>query len=164
MENLMGLLRVRIKKGINLAVRDHNTSDPYVVLRLAKQKLKTKVVKNNLNPEWNDDLTLCITDPNQLVRLSVYDKDMLFDDKMGDAEFDIKPFLEAVKMDPKGIPNGTIITRVIPNRENCLAEESNVVWLDGEVVQTMFIRLRNVESGEIELELKWTHVPGTRGL
>ena len=37
MENLLGLLRVRIKKGINLAVRDVRSSDPYVVVKMGKQ-------------------------------------------------------------------------------------------------------------------------------
>ena len=37
MENMMGLLRIRIKRGIDLAIRDVNSSDPYVVIRLAKQ-------------------------------------------------------------------------------------------------------------------------------
>jgi hypothetical protein len=27
------------------------------------QKLKTRVIKQNINPEWNDDLTLSIVDP-----------------------------------------------------------------------------------------------------
>lgn len=39
MENLMGLLRIRIKKGINLAVRDVSSSDPYVVVKMGKQVL-----------------------------------------------------------------------------------------------------------------------------
>lgn len=37
MEDLLGLLRIRIKRGVNLAVRDVNTSDPYVVVRMGKQ-------------------------------------------------------------------------------------------------------------------------------
>lgn len=165
MENILGLLRIRVKRGMDLAIRDFRSSDPYVVVRLGKQKLKTRVVKKCLNPQWNEDLTLCVTDPNQPVRLMVYDKDTFtFDDKMGDAEFDIKPFLEAVKMNLKGIPSGTIITRVKPGRQNCLVEESDVMWVDGEVMQNMFLRLRNVERGEVELELRWTDVPGTRGL
>ncbi|KAI3759283.1 hypothetical protein L6452_06981 [Arctium lappa] len=32
-----GLLRVRIKRGVNLAIRDINTSDPYIVIRMGKQ-------------------------------------------------------------------------------------------------------------------------------
>lgn len=37
MDNLLGLLRVKVIKGINLAVRDVRTSDPYVVIKMGKQ-------------------------------------------------------------------------------------------------------------------------------
>ena len=37
MNNLLGLLRIRIKRGVNLAVRDINSSDPYVVVKMGKQ-------------------------------------------------------------------------------------------------------------------------------
>ena len=33
------------------------------------QKLKTHVIKQSVNPEWNDDLTLSVTDPNQPIKL-----------------------------------------------------------------------------------------------
>lgn len=96
---------------------------------------------------------------------TVYDHDTFsLDDKMGDAEFDIKPFIEAVKMGLQGLPDGTIITKVPASRSNCLSEESCVVWKDGKVVQDMCLRLRNVECGEVEIELQWINVPGSRGL
>ncbi|XVE78660.1 hypothetical protein DITRI_Ditri13aG0164400 [Diplodiscus trichospermus] len=165
MENLMGLLRIHVKRGVNLAVRDVVSSDPYVVVRMGKQKLKTRVIKKNINPEWEDDLTLSIVDPSLPVTLAVYDRDTFsLDDKMGDAEFDIGPFIEAVKMHLQGLPNGTIITKIQPSRQNCLSEESCIKWSDGKVVQDMFLRLRNVESGEIELQLQWIDVSGSRGL
>lgn len=95
----------------------------------------------------------------------VYDKDTFsLDDKMGDAEFVIGPFLEAIKMRLAGLPNGTIVTKVQASRENCLAEESHIVWKDGKVIQNMVLRLRNVESGEVELQLHWIDIPGSRGL
>lgn len=37
MENLLGLLRIRIVRGVNLAVRDVRSSDPYVVVKMGKQ-------------------------------------------------------------------------------------------------------------------------------
>ena len=83
---------------------------------------------------------------------------------MGDAEFDIAPFIEAVKMQLGGLPNGTIIRKIQPSRENCLSEESCIIWSNGKVVQDMFLRLRNVERGEVELQLQWIDVPGSRGL
>lgn len=86
------------------------------------------------------------------------------DDKMGDAEFDIKPFVEAVKMHLENVPSGTIITKVRPNRENCLSDESSIIWENGQVIQHMFLRLRNVECGEIEIKLQWIQIPGSRGL
>lgn len=86
----------------------------------------------------------------------VYDRDRLsFDDKMGDAEIDIQPFLDAVRMNLDGLPSGIIIRKLIPNRQNCLAEESRIAWVNGKVVQDMILRLRNVECGEIELQLQW---------
>lgn len=33
------------------------------------QKLKTRVVKKDVNPEWNEDLTLSISDPNLPIKL-----------------------------------------------------------------------------------------------
>nr|GMC99173.1 protein C2-DOMAIN ABA-RELATED 4-like [Ipomoea batatas] len=165
MENLLGLLRIRIYRGVNLAIRDVLSSDPYVIVRMGKQKLKTSVVKRNVNPEWNEDLTLSISDPNLPITLQVYDKDRFsFDDKMGDAEFDITTFVEAVKMHFQNIPSGIIITKIKPSRVNCLAEESSIVWEDGKVVQNMVLRLRNVECGELELQLQWIDIPGCKGL
>ncbi|KAL7612382.1 protein C2-DOMAIN ABA-RELATED 4 [Lactuca sativa] len=160
-DSLLGLLRVHIHKGVNLAIRDLRSSDPYVIIRMGKQKLKTRVVKKNLNPVWDEDLTLSIVEPLP-VKLEVYDRDLFSaDDRMGDAEFDFTPFLEAVRMRLNSdILNNTIITTVKPTRTNCLAEESYITWTDGRVVQNMVLRLRNVECGEIEIKLSWIDVPG----
>lgn len=81
---------------------------------------------------------------------------------MGDAEFDIKPFVEALKMNLSGLPSGTVITRLLPCRTNCLAEESQIVWNNNKVVQDIILRLRNVECGEVELQLQWIELPSTK--
>ncbi|CAI0451505.1 unnamed protein product [Linum tenue] len=155
MENMMGLLRIKVLRGINLAIRDVRSSDPYVIVKMGKQ---------NVNPEWNETLTLSVSDPGLPVKIEVFDRDLFRDDRMGDAEFDIGTFVEAVRMNLQGLPSGTIITKMQPSRKNCLSEESSVVWANDEVVQRVFLRLRNVECGEVELELRWIHVPGAKGL
>lgn len=95
----------------------------------------------------------------------VYDKDTFsLDDKMGDAEFEITPFLEALRMRLEGVRSGTVIRKIQPSRENCLAEESCIVWTEGKLVQNLFLRLRNVERGEVELQLQWIEIPGSRGI
>ncbi|XP_052176667.1 protein C2-DOMAIN ABA-RELATED 4-like [Diospyros lotus] len=161
MENFLGLLRVHVKCGVNLAVRDVSSSDPYVVIKMGKQKLRTRVIDNDINPEWNEDLTLSISDPDIPIKLTVYDHDTFtMDDKMGEAEFDIKPFLEAKKINSLDeLPDGTIVARVQPSRKNCLSEESCVRWADGKITQDLCLRLRDVECGEIELSLHWIDLP-----
>ncbi|KAH0940703.1 hypothetical protein HID58_000340, partial [Brassica napus] len=82
MEELAGLLRIQVKKGINLARRNSRSSDPFVVITIGTQ--------------------------------IVYDKDTFTShDKMGDAQIDIKLFLEVHKLGLKELPDGTVIKRFI---------------------------------------------------
>ncbi|XP_039063065.1 protein C2-DOMAIN ABA-RELATED 4-like [Hibiscus syriacus] len=164
-DNLMGLLRVHVKRGVNLAVRDVRTSDPYVVVKMGHQRLKTRMVKKDVNPEWNDDLTLSITDPNIPITLTVYDHDTFTkDDKMGDTEFEVSPYIEALKTHTNldEIPSKTVLSRVQPNASNCLAEESLIYLYEGKIVQDLVLRLQNVECGEVEIQLEWIHFPGSK--
>lgn len=95
----------------------------------------------------------------------MYDYDTFSkDDKMGDAEFDLSPYIEALKTNLEGLPEGTIITRIQPCRQNCLSEESCITYSDGKVVQDVVLRLRNVECGEVEIQLQWIDLPGAKGL
>lgn len=86
------------------------------------------------------------------------------DDKMGEAEFDIKPFIDALKMNLENLPSGTLISRVQPCRKNCLAEESHIIWTESRTIQNLCLRLKNVECGEVELQLQWIDLPGCKGL
>ncbi|KAK2399552.1 Protein C2-DOMAIN ABA-RELATED 9 [Trifolium repens] len=163
--NILGLLKLRIKRGINLAIRDAKSSDPYVVVNMAEQKLKTRVVKNNCNPEWNEELTLSVRDVKTPIHLTVFDKDTFsVDDKMGDADVDLKPYAQCVQMRLDTLPNGCAVKRIQANRTNCLAEESSCIYKNGKIIQEMILRLRNVESGELVVEIEWVDVPGCRGL
>ncbi|KAI9169196.1 hypothetical protein LWI28_008773 [Acer negundo] len=165
MEGMLGLLKIRVKRGINLAVRDSMGSDPYVVINYGTQKLKTRFVKRNCNPEWNEELTLSIQDPNIPITLTVFDKDTFtVDDKMGQAEIDIKPYIEAMQMELENLPNGCAVKKVEPSRKNCLADESIVEWNEGKMSQDMRLRLKNVECGEVEISIQWIDIPGFKGL
>ncbi|OIV89330.1 hypothetical protein TanjilG_23293 [Lupinus angustifolius] len=165
MEGVLGLLKLRIKRGINLVARDTRSSDPYVIVTMAEQKLKTDVVKDNCNPEWNEELTLCIRDVNIPIQLKVCDKDTFtVDDEMGNADIDIKPYLHCVKMGLTDLPDGHIVKKIQPNRTNCLAEESSCIWKNGKLIQEMSLRLRNVKSGEVIVETEWVNLPDSKGL
>ncbi|KAJ6846228.1 GTPase activating protein 1-like [Iris pallida] len=164
MDHLLGLLKVRVIRGTNLAFRDARGSDPYVVLRMGRQRLKTSVKKKTVNPEWNEDLTLSVSDPVLPLKIEIYDKDTFSrDDKMGKTELDIQPFLDAVKLAWDGIPEGALLKSVEPSRDNCVATESYILYKGRKVVQDVILRLKHVESGEIELQLHWVTVPGGLG-
>lgn len=95
----------------------------------------------------------------------VYDKDTFTaDDTMGDAEIDIKPYIECLRMGLESLPDGSVVKRVQPSRENCLADESCCVWNKGKIVQDMCLRLRNVEHGEVAVQIEWIDLPGCKGL
>jgi hypothetical protein len=94
----------------------------------------------------------------------VYDKDTFIDDAMGNAELDIRPLVEVVKMKIEGVADNTVVKKVVPNRQNCLAEESTIYISEGKVKQDVVLRLRDVECGEIELQLQWVDIPGSKGV
>ncbi|KAL9999204.1 putative C2 domain-containing protein [Helianthus anomalus] len=72
MNNLKGLLRIRIKRGVNLAVRDINTSDPYIIIRMGKQKVKTRIIERDVNPVWNEDLTIFVYNTELPIKLVTF--------------------------------------------------------------------------------------------
>eukprot|EP01018_Ginkgo_biloba_P026685 Gb_20871 [translate_table: standard] len=161
-KEVVGLLEILVIKGTNLAVRDLKTSDPYVVIRLADQTVKTKVIKNNLNPVWNEELSISIPKShNLLLKLEVFDKDVFgTDDKMGKAEIDVEPLAMAVKMQKlrNAPPTDAKVSRLEASKNNCLAKDSCIHYVNGKMVQNMCLKLQNVECGEVELELKWVEL------
>ncbi|KAE8658617.1 hypothetical protein F3Y22_tig00116971pilonHSYRG00959 [Hibiscus syriacus] len=197
MEELLGLLRIHVNRGVNLAVRNVRTSDPYIIFGMGNQSLKTEVIDRDVNPVWDEDLTLSIRDLEMPIQLTVYDCDRFsrspctpsaprviplafgcpriarsnglgrmasdaqrvgtcmthaisliarredmatyrfnMDDEMGDAEFDINTFIEDLRMDYTDFPDGTILAKQQPSRQNCLAEASTVILREGKDLQT----------------------------
>ncbi|KAI6687852.1 hypothetical protein NL676_024680 [Syzygium grande] len=63
----VGILNVKVVRGIKLKKEDIlGKSDPYVKVKLTEDKLSTKktaVKHSNLNPEWNEEFSLVVKDP-----------------------------------------------------------------------------------------------------
>ncbi|XP_044331782.1 protein C2-DOMAIN ABA-RELATED 8 [Triticum aestivum] len=162
-EPVIGKLSVRVVRGHNLVIADPltHTSDPYVVLCYGSQKVKTSVQKKNANPLWNDVLVLPVTNPTKPVKLEVFDEDKFTaDDSMGVAEFNVTDTYDAAKLDLKHASDGTRIKTIYPVGTNYLGGESHVSWKNGKVVQDLILKLKNVDSGSVVLQLEWVHVPG----
>ncbi|KAL0534485.1 hypothetical protein IC582_028776 [Cucumis melo] len=154
-----GRLKVIVVQGKNLVIRDFRSSDPYVVVKLGKQKAKTKVIKNNLNPVWNEELTFKIdAEPTGLLNFEVFDKDLFKrDDRMGRASINLQPMQSASRLSKilRMSTGETTLRKVVPGRDDCVAEEYSIRCIDGEVVQDVWLRLGGVESGEIQVRMKY---------
>jgi hypothetical protein len=91
----------------------------------------------------------------------VFDEDKFTaDDSMGVAEFNVTDIYDAAKLDLKHASDGTRIKTIYPVGTNYLGGESHVSWKNGKVVQDLVLKLKNVDSGSVVLQLEWVHVPG----
>ncbi|KAK0169078.1 hypothetical protein PV327_002824 [Microctonus hyperodae] len=85
-------LRLHIRRGANLVAMDRcGASDPYVKIKCCGRLLhKSRTVHRELNPVWDESVTLPIEDPFQPLNIKVFDYDWgLQDDFMGAALLDL---------------------------------------------------------------------------
>ncbi|XP_046427273.1 multiple C2 and transmembrane domain-containing protein isoform X3 [Neodiprion fabricii] len=86
-------LRLHLRRGENLVAMDRGgSSDPYVKIKSSGRLLyKSRTVHRDLNPTWDESVTLPIEDPFQLLTFKVFDYDWgLQDDFMGSAQLDLR--------------------------------------------------------------------------
>ncbi|CAN0874899.1 ADP-ribosylation factor GTPase-activating protein AGD12 [Linum grandiflorum] len=157
MVEFIGLLKVKVVKGTNLAVRDMMSSDPYVVLSLGKQVrnlLLLFIPQIQCSQAQASDLIMF---PYTRLSRQVFDYDTFSaDDIMGDAEIELQALINSAMAygDPEMFGNMQI-GKWLKSQDNALTEDSTVNIQDGKVKQVVFLKLQNVESGELQLELEW---------
>uniref|UniRef100_A0A8B9HYK9 Multiple C2 domains, transmembrane 1a n=1 Tax=Astyanax mexicanus TaxID=7994 RepID=A0A8B9HYK9_ASTMX len=81
-------LDIVLKKGNNLAIRDRGgTSDPYVKFKISgKEVFRSKIIHKNLNPVWDEKVSLLVDNLREPLYVKVFDYDFgLQDDFMGSA-------------------------------------------------------------------------------
>uniref|UniRef100_A0A3Q3RMR8 Extended synaptotagmin-like protein 1b n=1 Tax=Mastacembelus armatus TaxID=205130 RepID=A0A3Q3RMR8_9TELE len=96
---LRGLLRIHLLAGQNLVPKDNlmggmvkGKSDPYVKLNIGGETFTSHVIKENLNPTWNEMYEL----PGQELHVEVFDKDInMKDDFMGRIKISLKDIIDA---------------------------------------------------------------------
>uniref|UniRef100_A0A8C8J099 Extended synaptotagmin-like protein 1b n=1 Tax=Oncorhynchus tshawytscha TaxID=74940 RepID=A0A8C8J099_ONCTS len=89
--NISGVLRIHVLEAQDLVAMDKlmgglkkGKSDPYVKINIGVVKFKSRVIKENLNPTWNEMFeTVLNPQAGQEVQVELYDKDMDADDFLG---------------------------------------------------------------------------------
>ncbi|CAI9590426.1 unnamed protein product [Staurois parvus] len=101
------VLRVYLLEAENLIAKDNfmggmikGKSDPYVVVRAGGKSLQTRVIKENLNPRWDQAFEILVTDvPGQDIEFQVFDKDIDKDDFLGRCKVPVKTVLKQKTID-----------------------------------------------------------------
>lgn len=87
----------------------------------------------------------------------MYDHDTFSaDDIMGEAEIDLQPMItSAMAFGDAEMFANMQIGKWLKSHDNALIEDSTVNIVDGKVKQEISLKLQNVESGDLDLELEW---------
>lgn len=92
-------LKVHLVKAKNLLNKDtgpDGVSDPYCILDYdSEQRFESKVIENNLNPEWNQDMTFKVNSKsNKPITITVWDKTLEGEEKINESIFKAKYWKE----------------------------------------------------------------------
>lgn len=87
----------------------------------------------------------------------VFDHDVISaNDLMGEAEIDLQPMItSAMAFGDAEMLENMQIGKWLKSDDNALIDDSAVLIVDGKVKQEVSLKLQNVESGEVFLELEW---------
>ena len=111
-----GLVRVNITQAKDLGKGDVvGKSDPYAVVSHDGNKKKSKVVRNNSNPEWNLEADFPVDqDSSKNIKVDIYDSDRIGKDKpLGSALIDITELADGNPMNDEWLPLSGVKTGVI---------------------------------------------------
>ncbi|KAI1891103.1 hypothetical protein AGOR_G00160500 [Albula goreensis] len=86
-----GVLRIHLLEARDLVAKDNlmgglkkGKSDPYVNIHIGSTAFRSRVIKENLNPTWNELYEVVLVPlPGQEVKFELYDKDLDDDDFLG---------------------------------------------------------------------------------
>lgn len=115
-----GILRVHFLEGQDLLSKDtymggliKGKSDPYGVIQINNQLFRSKIIKDSLNPRWNEVYEAIVYDgQGQVVFIELFDEDTDHDDFLGSLTMDIDEIQKQQKVDEwfelTGVPNGKL--------------------------------------------------------
>jgi len=103
----IGNVHLELTQAKNLVKADMiGKSDPYAVVSYGDENLRTKTVKNNLNPQWDFAADIPV-DPNgpRNIKIDLFDDDKLGKDKpLGSADIDIPALINNATLKDSWIP------------------------------------------------------------
>ncbi|XP_056145436.1 extended synaptotagmin-3 isoform X2 [Lampris incognitus] len=115
-----GVVRVHLMEARDLLAKDtymmgmvKGKSDPYAILRVGNRQFKSKTVKENLHPRWNEVYEFVVHEaPGQELEVELFDEDTDKDDFLGRYQIDFGEVKREKEMDQwfplDGVQNGEV--------------------------------------------------------
>ncbi|XP_051555701.1 extended synaptotagmin-2-like isoform X2 [Myxocyprinus asiaticus] len=102
-----GVLRIHFLEAQDLVGKDtflggliKGKSDPYGVVQLGNQLFRSKVIKDSLNPKWNEVYEACVYDhTGQTLLIELFDEDTDKDDFLGGLKINVDELQKEQKVD-----------------------------------------------------------------
>lgn len=146
-----GQLFIKLKKGSNLPAMDPwGTSDPYVVMQLESQVVKSNVKWGTKEPTWNEEFALNIKQPpNKSLQVAAWDANLVTPHKrMGNAGVSLECLCDGNKhevvVDLEGIGGGGKIQLEVQYKSFETIEEEKKWW--SIPIVTEFLRKSGFDS------------------
>lgn len=145
MENV---LRIHVLEAQDLIAKDRflgglvkGKSDPYVKLKLAGRSFRSRVVREDLNPRWNEVFEVIVTSiPGQELDIEVFDKDLDKDDFLGRCKVSLTAVLNTGFLDEwlalEDVPSGRLHLRLERLTPQPTAAELEEVLQVNSLIQT----------------------------
>uniref|UniRef100_A0A4W4FNW3 Extended synaptotagmin-like protein 2a n=1 Tax=Electrophorus electricus TaxID=8005 RepID=A0A4W4FNW3_ELEEL len=179
----MGVLRVHFLEAQDLIAKDtylggliKGKSDPYGVIKIGNQLFHSKVIKDCLNPKWNEVFEGLVYDqPEQNLQIELYDEDPDEDDFLdthgnvlcniradrGQANDGLSSALLLVNLDSaKNLPSAKKVSSdpspLVQFRVGSKTAESKIRYKTNEPVweETFVFHVHNPKTQELEVEVK----------
>nr|XP_045729177.1 extended synaptotagmin-1 [Mirounga angustirostris] len=142
------VLRIHVLEAQDLIAKDRflgglvkGKSDPYVKLKLAGRSFRSRVVREDLNPRWNEVFEVIVTSiPGQELDIEVFDKDLDKDDFLGRCKVSLTAVLNTGFLDEwltlEDVPSGRLHLRLERLTPRPTAAELEEVLQVNSLIQT----------------------------
>ncbi|EAW96890.1 extended synaptotagmin 1 [Homo sapiens] len=142
------VLRIHVLEAQDLIAKDRflgglvkGKSDPYVKLKLAGRSFRSHVVREDLNPRWNEVFEVIVTSvPGQELEVEVFDKDLDKDDFLGRCKVRLTTVLNSGFLDEwltlEDVPSGRLHLRLERLTPRPTAAELEEVLQVNSLIQT----------------------------
>nr|XP_033793079.1 extended synaptotagmin-1 isoform X2 [Geotrypetes seraphini] len=144
-------VRIHLLEAENLIAKDNfmmrkGKSDPYTVIKIGGKTFRSRVIKEELNPKWQEVYEVIVNQvPGQEVEFELFDKDIDKDDFLGRCKISLPRLLNSKFID-EWLPLQEVKSGRLHVKLECLSAVSNAAELEQVLMINGLTQARNSEE------------------